>query len=45
MADKLVKADIRQAFFDMAAEMEMECGNWKSLPETDADRVLNILSI
>ena len=40
MADKLTKEDIRQAFFDMAAEMERECGDWQSLPETDADRAL-----
>lgn len=40
MADKLTKEDIRQAFFDMAAEIERECGDWKSLPETDADRAL-----
>jgi hypothetical protein len=24
----------------MAAEMERECGDWQSLPETDADRAL-----
>ena len=42
MADKLkvTREDIRQAFFDIAAEMERECGEWKSLPETDADRAL-----
>ena len=40
MADKLTKEDIRQAFFDMAAEMERECGDWQSLPETDDDRAL-----
>ena len=42
MADKLkiTKEDIRQAFFDIAAEMERECGDWQSLPETDEDRAL-----
>ena len=40
MADKLAEEDIRQAFFDMAAEMERECGDWQSLPETDDDRAL-----
>lgn len=40
MADKLTKEDIRQAFFNMAAEMERECGDWQSLPETDDDRAL-----
>lgn len=40
MADKLTKEDIRQAFFDMATEMEREYGDWKNLPETDADKAL-----
>ena len=40
MADKLAEEDIRQAFFDMAAEMERECGDWQSLPETDEDSAL-----
>ena len=42
MADKLKirKEDIRQAFFDIAVEMERECGDWQSLSETDADRAL-----
>ena len=42
MADKLkvTREDIRQALFDIAAEMEKECGDWQSLPETDADRAL-----
>lgn len=42
MADKLkvTREDIRQAFFDIAAEMERECGDWQCLPETDADRAL-----
>ena len=42
MADKLKirKEDIRQAFFDIAVEMERECGDWQSLSETDADRDL-----
>ena len=42
MADKLkvTREDIRQAFFDIAAEMERECGDWQSLPETDDDRAL-----
>lgn len=39
MVDKLTEEDIRQAFFDMAAEMERECGDWQSLPETDDDRL------
>ena len=48
MADKLTEEDIRQAFFDMAAEMERECGDWQSLPETDEEnalkeRILNIV--
>ena len=42
MADKLkvTKEDIRRAFFDIATEMERECGDWQSLPETDEDRAL-----
>ena len=42
MADKLkiTKEDFRQAFFDIATEMERECGDWQSLPETDEDRDL-----
>ena len=42
MADKLkiTKEDFRQAFFDIATEMERECGDWQSLPETDEDRAL-----
>ena len=48
MADKLkrTKEDFRQAFFDMAAGMEKECGDWQSLPETDdraqKDRILKM---
>ena len=42
MADKLkvTKEDIRRAFFDIATEMERECGDWQSLQETDEDRAL-----
>ena len=42
MADKLkiTKEDFRRAFFDIATEMERECGDWQSLPETDDDRAL-----
>ena len=40
MVNKLTKEDIRNAFFDMVAEMERECGDWQSLPETDEDRAL-----
>lgn len=42
MADKLkiTKEDFRRAFFDIATEMERECGDWQSLPETDEDRAL-----
>ena len=42
MADKLklTKEDIREVFFDIASEMEKECGDWKNLPEIDADKAL-----
>lgn len=42
MADKLkiTKEDFRRAFFDIATEMERECGDWQSLPETADDRAL-----
>lgn len=42
MADKLkiTKEDVRQAFFDMATEMEKECDDWQSLHETDGDNAL-----
>lgn len=40
MFGNLTDEEIRQAFIDIADEMEKECGNWKSLPKTDADRAL-----
>lgn len=32
--------EIRKMFLELADEMEKECGDWESLPETDADRAL-----
>ena len=40
MAEQFTKEEIRQAFYDLAEEMEKECGDWQSLPETDDDRAL-----
>ena len=40
MADKQIKVDIKQAFYDLATEIEKECGDWERLPETDEDRAL-----
>ena len=40
MFGNLTDEEIRQAFIDIADEMEKECENWKSLPKTDADRAL-----
>ena len=40
MADKQIKVDIKQAFYDLADELEKECGDWESLPETDNDKAL-----
>ena len=40
MKEAFSEEDIKQAFFDLAAKMQKQCGNWQSLPETDRDRVL-----
>ena len=40
MADKQIKVNIKQAFYDLAAELEKECGDWASLPETNNDKAL-----
>lgn len=40
MKDKFTEEDIRQAFFDIAEEMEKECGDWQNQPETELDRAL-----
>ena len=40
MANKQIKVDIKQAFYDLADELEKECGDWESLPETDNDKAL-----
>lgn len=40
MADKQIKVDIKQTFYDLTNEIEKECGEWKSLPETEEDRIL-----
>ena len=40
MADKQIKVDIKQAFYDLADELEKECGDWERLPETDNDKAL-----
>lgn len=40
MADRQIKVNIRQAFYDLADELEKECGDWESLPETDNDKAL-----
>ena len=31
---------IKQAFMDLADEMEQECGNWQELQDTEADQKL-----
>lgn len=31
---------IKQAFMDLADEMEQECGDWQELPDTEADQKL-----
>ena len=31
---------IKQAFMDLADEIERECGDWQSLPDTEADQKL-----
>lgn len=33
MAEKLTKEEIRQAFMDMAEEMEKNLGDWQALPD------------
>ena len=40
MANKQIKVDIKQAFYDLADELEKECGDWERLPETDNDKAL-----
>lgn len=40
MADKQIKVDIKQVFYDLADELEKECGDWERLPETDNDKAL-----
>ena len=40
MKNAFSEEDIKQAFLDLAAKMEKQCGNWQSLPETDRDRIL-----
>jgi len=42
MAEKLTKEEIRQAFFDMADEMEKNLGDWQRLPDNPElrDRIL-----
>lgn len=31
---------IKQAFVEMADEMEQECGDWQNLPDNEADQKL-----
>ena len=42
MADKQIKVDIKQAFYDLADELEKECGDWASQPDDPAlkERIL-----
>ena len=40
MVSKKNKVDIKQLFYDLADELEKECGDWESLPETDNDKAL-----
>ena len=40
MEDKQIKVNIKQAFYDLTAELEKECGDWKGLPENDNDKAL-----
>ena len=35
MADKKTKIDIKQASYDLADEIEKECGGWENLPEDE----------
>ena len=32
--------EFKQTFFDLAEEMERECGDWQNLPDTEADQKL-----
>ena len=34
------KEESNYVFFNLAAEIEKECGDWQNLPETDEDRAL-----
>ncbi|MBS6679626.1 MAG: hypothetical protein KH330_18165 [Clostridiales bacterium] len=34
------REEVKQAFQDLADEMEQECGEWQSLPDTEADQKL-----
>lgn len=34
------KEESKNVFFNLAAEIEKECGDWQNLPETDEDRAL-----
>ena len=31
---------MKQSFMDLADELERECGNWRELPDTEADKKL-----
>ena len=33
MADKFTKEDLKKAFFELADEMERECGDWENTPD------------
>ena len=34
------KECVKQAFMEIADEMEQKCGNWQELPDTEADKKL-----
>lgn len=44
---EFTKEDIRQAFFDLAHEMEKECGDWQSLPDNPelTERILTAAKV
>lgn len=35
MADKITKEEIQQSFFDIADEMEKQCGDWESMSKDE----------
>lgn len=40
---KLIKEEIKQAFFSLADEMEQECSDWQNLPD-NPDLIASIMA-